>query len=180
MERELVSTIPLRVESAWSNLLASAAWNDIVVGLFKFELWGRMGWLDVKRRYRRTILGPFWNVAMLTIYVLAVGIVGAGLFQQNIHEYLPYLMSGMIGWTLISTVILESCSLFVVGHALFRNVRFEYSTLAYALVWRNLIVYIHNLAAYFAIALLLNPRLIGVTALLAVPGLLIVLVNGVW
>jgi ABC-type polysaccharide/polyol phosphate export permease len=180
MERELLSTTPLRAESAWSNLLASTALNDIVGGLFKFELWGRMGWLGVKRRYRRTVLGPFWNVAMLTIYVLAVGIVGAGLFQQNIDEYLPYLMSGMIAWTLISTIILESCSLFVVGHALFRNVRFEYSTLAYALVWRNLIVYIHNLIAYFAIALLLNPRLIGVTALLAVPGLLIVLVNGVW
>jgi ABC-type polysaccharide/polyol phosphate export permease len=180
MERELVSTTPLRAESAWSNLLTSTAWNDIVGGLFKVELWGRMGWLDVKRRYRRTILGPFWSVAMLTIYVLTVGIVGAGLFQQNIHEYLPYLMSGMIVWTLISNIILESCLLFVVGHALFRNVRFEYSTLAYALVWRNLIVFIHNLIAYFAIALLLNPRLIGVTALLAIPGLLIVLVNGVW
>ena len=83
-------------------------------------------------------------------------------------------------WTLVSTIILESCTLFVTGHALFRNVRFEYSILAYALVWRNFIFFIHNLIVYLVIALLLQPQLIGFTALLAVPGLFIVLLNGVW
>jgi ABC-type polysaccharide/polyol phosphate export permease len=56
-------------------------------------------------------------------YTAVVGIVGAGLFNQDIHQYLPYLASGMIVWTFISTMILESCTLFVTGHALFRNVR---------------------------------------------------------
>jgi ABC-type polysaccharide/polyol phosphate export permease len=172
-----MSTTSLRAES---DRPSSTAWDDIVGGLFKSELWGRMGWLDVKRRYRRTILGPFWNSATLTIYTVAVGIVGAGLFHQDIHQYLPYLISGMIVWTLVSTIILESCSLFVTGHALFRNVRFEYSTLAYALVWRNFILFVHNLTAYLVITLLLHPQLIGFTALLALPGLLIVLLNGVW
>ena len=108
-----------------------------------------MGWLDVKRRYRRTTLGPFWNSATLAIYTVAVGIVGAGLFHQDIYHYLPYLISGMIVWTLLSTIILESCTLFVTGHALFRNVRFEYSILAYALVWRNFIFFIHNFDCVF-------------------------------
>jgi ABC-type polysaccharide/polyol phosphate export permease len=160
--------------------LTSTAWNDIVGGLFKCELWGRIGWLDVKRRYRRTTLGPFWNSATLTIYTVAVGIVGAGLFNQDIYEYLPYLISGMIVWTLISTIVLESCSMFVTGHALFRNVRFEYSTLAYALVWRNFILFVHNLIVYLVITLLLHPQLIGITTLVGIPGLLIVLINGIW
>jgi ABC-type polysaccharide/polyol phosphate export permease len=170
----------LRAETDRPRSLTSTAWNDIVGGLFKSELWGRIGWLDVKRRYRRTTLGPFWNSATLTIYTVAVGIVGAGLFHQDIYQYLPYLISGMIVWTLISTIVLESCLLFVTGHALFRNVRFEYSTLAYALVWRNLILFMHNLIVYLVITLLLHPQLIRFTALLALPGLLIVLLNGVW
>jgi ABC-type polysaccharide/polyol phosphate export permease len=86
----------------------------------------------------------------------------------------------MIVWTLISTTILESCTLFVAGHALFRNVRFEYSILAYALAWRNFVLFIHNLVVYLVVALLLQPNLIGLTAVLAIPGLLIVLLNGVW
>jgi ABC-type polysaccharide/polyol phosphate export permease len=175
-----MSTIFPTAESEWRSSLTATAWDDIIRGLLKSELWGRMGWLDVKRRYRRTLLGPFWNSATLTVYTVAVGIVGAGLFHQDIRQYLPYLMSGMIVWTLVSTMILESCSLFVTGHALFRNVRFEYSILAYALVWRNFILFVHNLIMYLVIALLLQPQLIGLTALLAFPGLVIVLINGIW
>jgi ABC-type polysaccharide/polyol phosphate export permease len=173
-------TISVRAEPERPQSLTSTAWEDIVGGLLKSGLWGRIGWLDVKRRYRRTALGPFWNSATLTIYSVAVGIVGAGLFHQDIHQYLPYLTSGMIVWTLVSTIILDSCTLFVTGHALLRNVRFEYSILAYALVWRNFILFVHNFIMYLVIALLLQPQLIGLTALLAFPGLIIVLLNGVW
>jgi ABC-type polysaccharide/polyol phosphate export permease len=175
-----MSTVSLPAHSDRRNSLTSTAWEDIVGGLFKSELWGRMAWLDVKRRYQRTTLGPFWNSITLTLYTVAVGTVGAGLFHQDFYQYLPYLISGMIVWTLVSTIILESCTLFVTGHAIFRNVRFEYSILVYALVSRNFIFFIHNFFVYLAITLLLQPQLIGFTALLAVPGLFIVLFNGVW
>jgi ABC-type polysaccharide/polyol phosphate export permease len=175
-----MSSVSVNVDPDQPNSLTSAAWDDVSSGLSKSELWARIGWLDIKRRYRRTTLGPFWSSATLTVYTVAVGAVGAGLFHQDFRLYLPYLISGMTVWTLVSTIILESCTLFVTGHALFRNVRFEYSILAYALVWRNFILFGHNLLVYLFIVLLLQPRLINFTALLALPGLLIVLLNGVW
>ena len=156
------------------------AWKDLSEGLFKYQLWGRIGWLDVKRRYRRTVIGPFWSAATLALYIIAVGVVGAGLWHQGMNDYLPYLSSGMIVWTLISTIILEACTLFILGHALLRNVSFEYSVLSYALVWRNLIIFGHNLVVYILIALVLKPALFSPTALIAIPGTLLVLANGVW
>lgn len=159
---------------------SATARNDLVAGFVKYDLWGRIGWLEVKRRYRRTVLGPFWSSATLALYTIAVGIVGAGLWNQNTHEYLPYLSSGMIVWTLISMIIIEACNLFISGHALFRNVSFEYSVLAYALVWRNCIIFGHNLAVYVLIALVLKREVFSPLMLLAFPGLLLVLVNGVW
>jgi ABC-type polysaccharide/polyol phosphate export permease len=160
--------------------LRAKTWQDLIGGLRKTELWGRIGWLDVKRRYRRTVIGPFWSSGTLAIYTIAVGVVGAGLFKQDIHEYLPFLSSGMIVWTLISTIILESCTLFVTGHALLRNVQFEYSILAYALVWRNSVIFFHNLFVFALIAIVLRPEIFGPTMLLAIPGLLLLLINGVW
>jgi ABC-type polysaccharide/polyol phosphate export permease len=160
--------------------LATTARQDIVGGLWRADLWGRLGWLEVRRRYRRTLLGPFWTSVSLALYVISVGIVGAGLWHQNIQEYLPFLVSGMIAWFLVSTIINESCHLLVSGHALFRNVKFEYSILAYALVWRNFIVFLHNLVVYVVIVGVLNPGLIGFTALLAIPGVILVAVNGIW
>jgi ABC-type polysaccharide/polyol phosphate export permease len=175
-----MNTTSIRAEPDQSHSATSTAWKDIVVGLSKSELWGRMGWLDVRRRYQRTTLGPFWNSATLAAYTASVGVVGAALFHRDIQHYLPYLVSGMIVWTFVSTIILESCTLFVTGHALFRNIRFEYSILAYALVWRSLIFFTHNLIVYLVIALLLQPQLIGFMALLAAPGLFLVLLNGAW
>jgi ABC-type polysaccharide/polyol phosphate export permease len=160
--------------------LETTAGRDLVGGLLRTDLWGRLGWLDVKRRYRRTLLGPFWTSISLAAYVVSVGIVGAGLWHQNIREYLPFFASGMIVWLLVSAIINDSCSLLVSGHALFRNVKFEYSVLAYALVWRNLIVFFHNFAVYVVIAGVLKPELIGFTALLAIPGVVLVAVNGIW
>jgi ABC-type polysaccharide/polyol phosphate export permease len=160
--------------------LSSNAWDDLLGGLQRTELWGRLGWLDVRRRYRRTKIGPFWSSLTLAIYVIAVGMVGSGLWNQDIKTYLPYLTSGMLVWTLLSVIIMESCTLFVQGHALFRNVNFEYSILAYALVWRNFLLFLHNFAVFAVIVLVLNLRLLNFSALLAVPGLILVLINGVW
>ena len=174
-----ISSVP-NIPYARLRVLTSTAWEDLAGGLAKSDLWGRLGWLDVKRRYRRTMLGPFWTSISLAVYVISVGLLGAGLWRQNIHEYLPFLVSGMVVWMLVSTIIGESCGLLIAGQALFRNIRFEFSIFAYALVWRNLIVFLHNLVVYVLVAIPLKPELLGWTVLLAVPGLLLVLVNGVW
>jgi ABC-type polysaccharide/polyol phosphate export permease len=160
--------------------LSSNAWEDLTNGLRRTDLWGRIGWLDVKRRYRRTKIGPFWSSLTLGVYVVSVGLVGSGLWGQDIKTYLPYLTSGMLVWTLLSIIIVEACTLFVQGHALFRNVRFEYSILAYALVWRNFLILLHNLLIYAVVVLLLNVSLLNGATLLAIPGLFLVLINGVW
>ena len=174
----MTTSVPTVFEGPRTLVMTAA--EDLIGGLRRTDLWGRLGWLDVKRRYRRTMLGPFWTSISLGIYVVCVGAVGAGLWHQNIEEYLPFLVSGMIAWLLVSTIINESCMLLVSGHSLFRNVRFEYSILAYALVWRNLVVFFHNLLIYVLVVVVLQPRLIGFTELLAVPGILLVAANGVW
>lgn len=174
-----IEAAPEKVDIGLRSLASSAA-EDLIVGLQRTDLWGRMGWLDVKRRYQRTKIGPFWSSLTLAVYVLAVGSVGAGLWQQDFRTYLPYLTSGMLVWTLLSVIIMESCTLFVQGHALFRNVRFEYSILAYALVWRNCLIFFHNFIVYAIVILALNTGLLDFAMLLAIPGGLLILVNGVW
>ena len=175
----LNSSVP-RVSNAVLRPLTSTGWQDLVVGLAKIELWGRLGWLDVKRRYRRTTIGPFWNSVTLAMYVISVGLVGSALSQQGLRDYLPFLAGGMVVWMLVSTIINESCGLLVAGHALFRNIRFEYSILAYALVWRNFIVFLHNLVVYLLIVLIFKPQTLNFATPLVIPGLIFILINGVW
>jgi ABC-type polysaccharide/polyol phosphate export permease len=171
---------PFEDRSAGLRSLSESAADDLLRGFQKRELWGRLGWLDVKRRYRRTMIGPFWTSITLAVYVLTVGTVGAAIWHQDIYDYLPFLVSGMIVWTLVSSIITDSCSMFIAGQSLFRSIRFDYSILSYALVWRNFLVLLHNFAVYFLVVLVLKPSLLNFTALLAIPGLALILINGLW
>jgi len=60
---------------------------DFVEGLTNWRMWGRLGWLDIKRRYRRTVIGPFSTTLSLGIFMFALGIVWANLWHQNLRVY---------------------------------------------------------------------------------------------
>ena len=160
--------------------LVTTGREDLLDGLRRYDLWGRLGLLEVKRRYRRTIIGPFWSAISLGVFVAVMGTVGIGLWKQPASEYLPFLASGMMVWLMISTIITESCILFISGQYLFSRIRIDYSVLAYALVWRNIVAFLHNLVVYLLIVAALAPGLINANTLLFVPGLLLVAINAVW
>lgn len=156
------------------------AWEDLVGGLRKYDLWGRLGWLEIKRRYRRTMMGPFWACITLLIFVMVIGSVGSGLLSRQTADYLPFLVAGMIVWVMLQSTLMESVNVFVAGSGLIRQMNFEYSILVYALVWRNLIVFAHNLLVYLLILLIFAPGKLGFANLLAIPGLIVMAVNCAW
>ena len=154
--------------------------EDLTGGLRKYDLWGRLGWLDIKRRYRRTMIGPFWTCLSLLIFVIVVGSVGSGLLSKQTAEYLPFLVAGMIVWVMLQNTMLESVNVFVSGTGIVRQMNFEYSILVYSLVWRNFIVFAHNLLVYLLIFLIFAPEKLGFANLLAIPGLFVLAVNCAW
>jgi ABC-type polysaccharide/polyol phosphate export permease len=155
------------------------ATQDIIRGFLQWPLWGRLGWLEVKRRYRRTVIGPFWSSISLAVYVVAVGILGSGLWNQSTHEYLPFLVSGMLIWIFIFTIVTESCGLFIHGSDLFGKFSFNYSLLAYALVWRSFTTFLHNFIVYLIVVLSLAPQLLTTNFLMVIPGIALLLLGGV-
>jgi ABC-type polysaccharide/polyol phosphate export permease len=156
------------------------AGEDLIGGLRKYDVWGRLGWLEIKRRYRRTVIGPFWTCLSLLIFVIVIGGVGSGLLSKEAAEYLPFLVAGMIVWVTLQSVLIESGTVFVAGTGIIRQMNFEYSLLVYSLVWRNFILFAHNLLVYLLIFLVLAPQKLGFANLLAIPGLIVLAVNCAW
>lgn len=152
---------------------------DIRTGLMNWDMWGRLGWREVKRRYRRTVVGPFWTTLSLGIFVVALGVVWSRLWGQDPKTYLPYLTSGMLTWVMFSTLCTEGSSSFFAADSLIKQLRVSYTLLSVSIVWRNLIVFFHNLAIYACICLYAGVP-IAWPVLLIVPGLLALCINGVW
>jgi ABC-type polysaccharide/polyol phosphate export permease len=161
------------------RLLVITASEDLLDGLRRYDLWGRIGFLDIKRRYRRTTIGPFWGTIRLAIFTAVMSSIGVGLWKQEPAEYMPFLASGMMVWLMLSTMITEGGNMFISSQHLNR-MRMDYSILAYALVWRNLVSFFHNLAVYLVIVAIFLPKLITPSILLVIPGLVLVAVNAVW
>ncbi|HTI86462.1 MAG TPA: ABC transporter permease [Alphaproteobacteria bacterium] len=153
--------------------------TDLVRGLLAWRVWGRLGWQEVKRRYRRTVLGPFWVTLSLGMFIGGLGLIWAPLFGSDVAEYLPFVTAGMISWTLIATIINEGCVTYTIAESLIKQLNFTLSILNWTLVWRNIIVFFHNLMIAVVVYLLL-PVPVNANTLLMFPGLAIIAINGVW
>ena len=116
----------------------------------------------------------------MAVFIAVMSAVGVGLWKQTVREYMPFLASGMMVWLLISTMISESCTLFINSQHLFSRMRIDYSILAFAMVWQNLVGFLHNLTAYLLVAVVALPGLINLSLLWIIPGLFLIAVNAVW
>src|SRR5713226_5251217 len=94
------------------------ALSDIGRGLYMTHVWALLGWHDVKQRYRRSSLGPFWLTLSMAIMIASMGVLYARLFGQDMEDYLPFLAVGLLLWTFISTALNELCSSFIAADAM--------------------------------------------------------------
>jgi ABC-type polysaccharide/polyol phosphate export permease len=152
---------------------------DIAAGLLAFDIWGRLGWRDTKRRYRRTLFGPFWTTVSLAVFVTVLGLVWSNLFHQNTKTYLPYLTSGMLCWALFSAICTEGCASFVGQETLIKQLRISFTLLACATLWRNVIVFFHNMLIYVIIGFYGGVPISWGT-LLVIPGFALLCLNSLW
>lgn len=155
------------------------ALSDLHQGITHWRMWARQGWSDVRARYRRTAFGPFWATLSLGIFMVSFSIVWAKLWNMNIRDYLPFISAGMLSWTLVSAIITDGTMTFISAESLIKSMRFPYTVLACAVVWRNAILFLHNLVVYVAIMLVCGVPVTWDT-LLVIPGILLICVNGIW
>ena len=52
---------------------AKLALVDLVQGARARYLWGMLGWQDIRRLYRRSVLGPFWLTISMGMLVALLG-----------------------------------------------------------------------------------------------------------
>ena len=152
---------------------------DIVQGARAFHLWGLLGWQDIRRRYRRSILGPFWLTISMGVLVGALGTLYAVLFNVEVTHYLPFLALGFVVWAMIYGLITDACVAFVSADGIIKQTDLPLSIHVYRAVWRSLITFGHNIFIFVVVAILflIWPSWTG---LLALPGLAFLCVNGVW
>jgi ABC-type polysaccharide/polyol phosphate export permease len=152
---------------------------DLVQGLGYWRVSHLMGLNEIRRRYARSRIGQFWLTILTGIMVTSLGVVWATLWKVHVADLLPFIAISLILWTMISGVLAEATTVFVTAGPFFLNQGMSFSTAIYALVYRHLLIFLHNLPIVI-IAMLVFSVPIGATALLALAGLALLLLLLVW
>ncbi len=161
------------------NLASHDETNDLMRGIAAYQVWGTLGWHDIKQRYRRSVLGPFWFTLSTAIMVLVLGALYSTLLNQEIHNYLPYLAVGLVVWQYLASSVIEGCTAFIGSTYLIKQIRLPLTVHVCRIAWRNFAILLHSLPVV-VVMLIIFGRWPTIEFLLLPFGLFILLLHGVW
>ena len=155
------------------------AMNDIMSGLFQWQFAWRLARHEIRRRYRRTVLGPFWATLSMGIFVFSLGFVFSFVWHMEVSEFIPYITTGYIAWMPISGIIGGSTGTLVACGSVITQTPRPYTLFILTGVMRQSIIFFHHMAVFVLVAIFF-PVEINFFILLIFHGLLLLLFNAIW
>ena len=154
----------------------NTALSDLKKGIANYDAWVYFAINDLKQKFRRSVLGPFWITLNMCILIVTIGIVFSNLFNQNIWQTLPYIALGIMIWGFISTTLNESAVSLIEAGPFIRSIPLPICHHLFRVIMRNIIILGFNFTIYM-LMVVANVLELGYTILLFVPSLLLLLIT---
>lgn len=117
------------------------AWQDCLASLRNWRVWFMLAYQDIKLRYRRSILGPFWITLSMAITVYTMAFLYSHLFHIELNQYFPYLASGMLVWSLIASILNELVDTYTLAEHTLKQIKLPYLLYVHRVVMRNILIF---------------------------------------
>lgn len=121
-------------------VLIKSALKDVWDGVRRHNLWAALAMEDVLDTYRHTSFGVAWAIFSFSFFsfaiILAFGLDGQGLSS----EYVAHLVTGLLIWNFISSIIGQAPTVFVSNHHFVKGSMIPLSVFALQLILRTLIL----------------------------------------
>ena len=157
----------------------SLGFVDLKESIASWRLWTLLGWLEVRQRYARSRVGPFWLTISTGVLIGSIGVVYGTLFGQKMSDYLPFLSISLVMWSIFSQTVIEGSTAYINSGQYIRQAATPKLIFMLQVVWRNLVILAHN----FLIVLLLLV-VFGVkswaTLPIFIPALALYMINALW
>lgn len=153
--------------------------RDLHSGLRRTDIWLTLAWLDIKLRYRRTMIGPFWLPLSSVISITMMGIVYSRLFGATMQDYFPYLAAGLALWSLIASFATDAPAVFVGSAHLAHQTPLPFSLYVLRRVANTVIQFLHTSVSFWVVALYFGVSF-NIQTLLVIPGIVMLAVFGFW
>jgi ABC-type polysaccharide/polyol phosphate export permease len=85
------------------------------------HFWVSLVQVDLRTRYRRSILGIGWSLLNPICMTAILCVVFSKLLNASVVDYAPHLLAGLAIWSYITTSTLQGCQAFFQGEAYIRQ-----------------------------------------------------------
>jgi ABC-type polysaccharide/polyol phosphate export permease len=153
--------------------------KDLIDGLQNFRLWIFLGVEDIKQKYVRTLLGPWWVVITTVIWIMCMSIVMSSLFDEPITKFLPFITSGIIIWTFLVGVINEGSVYLIVSSEIIKSIRLPIIVHIMRCIVKHFVILLHNIPVLIIIMLFCG-KTIGFNIILSILALGLIFLNSIW
>jgi ABC-type polysaccharide/polyol phosphate export permease len=131
-----------------------------------------LAWSDVRHRYVRSLLGPFWMSIQMAITVAVLGSAIGHLSNTSTVSRLPMLALSLTAWTFLNGVVLDATTALQNSASLIKDRALPPLVFLLQAVFRQLLFALHNAVVPLALWLaLVRSGAAGAAA--ALPGLLL-------
>ena len=153
--------------------------KDLKDGVSSIHIWPMLGWQEIRQRYRRSVMGPFWLTISMGVMIGGMGPLYGKLFGQDLSAYFPHLAISLVVWMLVSTLINDCSNAFIAAEGFIKQIKLPLTIHILRAIWKNLIIFAHNMVIVILVFLLYPPEM-GWHLLQMPLGIFMLAVNGLW
>ncbi|WP_233714406.1 ABC transporter permease [Bordetella hinzii] len=117
-----------------------------------------LSWVDVRTRYRKSVLGPLWLTLGNTIAIVGFSAVWAQLLRVERAVFVPSLTVGLVFWQYISGCLSSGVTAYTQNAAVMRNLRVPVWFFVARIQGYHLINLAHNLLLVAAVLIFYGAR----------------------
>ncbi|GAB5099232.1 ABC transporter permease [Caballeronia sp. HLA56] len=153
--------------------------EDLMRSLSSWRLWTLLGWLEVRQRYARSRVGPFWLTISMGVMIGSIGIVYGTLFGQSMEDYLPFLSVSLVMWGTFATTVTEGGMAYISSGQFIRQAYTPKLIFVLQVVWRNLVILAHNFVIVVILLVVFGVKS-WETLPVFLPALVVYILNAMW
>ena len=135
------------------NMKIEQAIDDILTAMKSYEMWTVHGWNDIRQKYRRSKLGPFWITISLLITIIPMSLIYGKILGEDSKSYFPYLSISLILWTFVFSICTESCTSFISSEGIIKQIKLPFTIFILRTLFRNNLLLLHNIVLIFLITI---------------------------
>ncbi len=153
--------------------------EDIFAACRAWRRWLILGWYDFRLQHHRTVIGPLWQTLQVAFWITGLALIFGTGFRRGVENYIPYMATGLIFWNILSSCLTAGPQVFLKNANLILNINGPLSLH----IFREIVSILARSCFQLLVLVVVLPMFdieMKITALWAIPGVLAILLTGVW